>query len=152
MWQRAQTIYLALVIISMCLTLALPFAIYPMESGDVSFNLFGLSPKSDSVSVWFPYYIIIALIVGLALFGITQFKNRKRQLNLGKINYLLILGMVVMLFFDTTRIADGLSMSEESIKFQFGLYMPVIAFAFTFLANRRIKKDEELVKSVERLR
>ncbi len=152
MWQRAQTVYLALVIISMSLTLALPFAVYPMESGDTTFNLFGLSPKSESATVWFPYYIVIGLIIGLALFGITQFKNRKRQLNLGKINYLLILGMVVMLFIDTSTIAGDLSVSEESIKYQFGLYLPVAAFAFTFLANRRIKKDEELVKSVERLR
>ena len=152
MWQRAQTIYLALVIISMSLTLMLPFAIFPLESEDITFNLFGLSPESDSASVWFPYNIVIALIIGLALFGVTQFKNRKRQLNLGKINYLLILGMVVMLFIDTSRLAGELGLSEDRIKYQFGLYMPVIAFAFTFLANRSIKKDEELVKSVERLR
>lgn len=152
MWQRAQTIYLALVIICMSLTLALPFAEFPIQSGNVTFNLFGLTPESDAASVWFPYYIVIALIIGLALFGITQFKNRKRQLNLGKINYLLILGMVVMLFVDTSRLAGDLGLSEDNIKYQFGLYLPVMAFAFTFLANRSIKKDEELVKSVERLR
>jgi Ni/Fe-hydrogenase subunit HybB-like protein len=152
MWQRAQTIYLALVVVVMALTLILPFAIYPLESGDVTFNLFGLSPESEDASVWFPYYMVIALIIGLALFSVTQFKNRKRQLNLGKINYLLILGMVVMLFVDASSVAKGLSLSEDAIKYQFGMYMPVIAFAFTFLANRSIKKDEDLVKSVERLR
>lgn len=136
----------------MGLTLALPFALFPKESGDITFNLFGLTPGVDNVSVWFPYYIIIALIIGLALFGITQFKNRKRQLNLGKINYLLILAMVVMLFIDTSRLAEELGLAEDAIKYQFGLYMPVVAIAFTFLANRSIKKDEELVKSVERLR
>lgn len=152
MWQRAQTIYLSLVIISMGLTLVLPFAVFPKEGVDITFNLFGLSPKQDAVSVWFPFYIVVALIIGLALFGITQFKNRKRQLNLGKINYLLIIGMVVMLFIDTSRLAEDLGLIEEDIMYKFGLYMPVISGAFTFLANRSIKKDEELVKSVERLR
>lgn len=152
MWQRAQTVYLALVVVIMCLTLAFPFAVYPAEADDITFNLFGLSPKSELISVWFPYYIIIALIIALALFSLTQFKNRKRQLNLGKINYFLILGMVVMLFIDATRIAGGLSIEEDQIKYQLGMYMPVITFAFTFLANRSIKKDEDLVKSVERLR
>lgn len=152
MWQRAQTIYLALVIVAMGLTLALPFAQFPQESSDITFNLFGLDPSSDAVSVWFPYYMVIALIIGLALFSVTQFKNRKRQMNLGKINYFLILGMVVMLFIDASRIAKGLSVADDSIAYKFGTYMPVIAFAFTFLANRSIKKDEELVKSVERLR
>lgn len=152
MWQRTQTIYLALVILTMGLTLLFPFAIYPVQESEITFNLFGLNPASDSVSVWFPYYMIIALIIALALFSITQFKNRKRQLNLGKINYLLILVMVVMLFFDASRVAKGLAISEDDIRYQLGTYMPVIAFAFTFLANRSIKKDEELVKSVERLR
>jgi hypothetical protein len=40
----------------------------------------------------------------------------------------------------------------ERIDYGLGMYLPVIALAFTFLANRGIKKDEDLVKSVDRLR
>lgn len=152
MWQRAQTIYLTLVVIAMCLTLIFPFAIYPYEGSDITFNLYGVSTNAKEVSTWFPYYLVIGLIVALALFSITQFKNRKRQLNLGKINYFLILVMVVMLFLDGSGIAKQLGIGEDTIRYQIGMYMPVVAFAFTFLANRSIKRDEDLVKSVERLR
>lgn len=152
MWQRAQTIYLSLVVITMCLTTVFPFAAYPAESGETIFNLFGVEPKSESVSLWFPYYIVIALIVGLAAFSVTQFKNRKRQLVLGQANYLLILVTVVMLFIDAPSVAKSLGLAEDAISYQIGMFLPVVSFAFTFLANRSIKKDEELVKSVERLR
>lgn len=153
MWQRAQTIYLSLVVVSMALTLVLPFATFTINSDDITFNLFGLNPASEDANVWFPYYIVIALILALALFGITQFKNRKRQLNLGKLNYLLILALVVMLFIDTSSLAEDLGQSkDEPISYGIGMFLPVAAFAFSFLANRSIKKDEELVKSVERLR
>ena len=36
--------------------------------------------------------------------------------------------------------------------YSYGFYFPVAALAFQFLANRGIKKDEALVRSVERLR
>ncbi|MDC3260260.1 DUF4293 domain-containing protein, partial [bacterium] len=33
-----------------------------------------------------------------------------------------------------------------------GIYMPVIGMVLSFLASKAIKKDEDLVKSVDRLR
>ncbi|MCB9197955.1 MAG: DUF4293 domain-containing protein [Flavobacteriales bacterium] len=152
MLQRSQTIYLILAVIVMALTLFFPFAIYPVGETEVNFNLYGVSQNEAKASVWFPYYIVISLMIALSIFSITQYKNRKRQLNLGKINYLLILIIVVMLFVDASSVATKLGIEETAIRYQVGMYLPVAAFAFTFLANRGIKKDEELVKSVERLR
>jgi hypothetical protein len=48
-----------------------------------------------------------------------------------------------------------LPLSEiENLKavYWIGFYMPVAAIAFQFMANRGIKRDEALVKSVQRLR
>jgi hypothetical protein len=153
MWQRSQTVYLALIVICLILTLVFPFAYYPLSDNLVSFNLFGVSENTLKVNTWFPYYITIALSIGLSLFSITQFKNRKRQLTLGKINYFVILLTITMLFIDVTGVADKLSLDSANIEYSIvGFMLPVISLAFQFLANRGIKKDEELIKSVDRLR
>ena len=152
MWQRPQTVYLALVVILMTLTLFFPFAFFPTKEGDVTFYLFGVSKNTANINTWFPYFLTVALSLALALFSITQFKNRKRQLNLGKINYLLLILTVAMLFVDNYTLAKKLGIDEKNIQYGIGMFLPVASFAFIFLANRGIKKDEELVKSVDRLR
>jgi hypothetical protein len=153
MWQRTQTLYLFLIVVFSTLSLVFPFAYYELGEENVTFNLFGLSKNSLDVDTWFPYYISIGLTTGLALFSITQFKNRKRQLALGKINYLVILITIILLFIDVTLIASNLKIENESISYNFvGFLLPVFCLAFNFLANRGIKKDEALVKSMDRLR
>ena len=128
----------------------MPFAAFDKNGSVSTFTIFGLSTTQQDLNSWFPYYIVIGLSVALSLFAITQFKKRKRQLNLGKINYLLLLTTIVMLFLDSDNIGQKLAI--EKIQYGFGMYLPVVALAFTFLANRSIKKDEDLVRSVERLR
>jgi hypothetical protein len=150
MLQRIQTVYLILSTIALTLTIWMPFASFDKSGSISTFTIFGLSTTTEDINSWFPYYVVIGLSVALSLFAITQFKNRKRQLNLGKINYLLLLATIVMLFLDTDNVAQKLFV--EKIQYGFGMYLPVVALAFTFLANRSIKKDEDLVKSVERLR
>lgn len=153
MWQRSQTVYLILLVVVLCLTLVFPFANYSAGEEYVRFNIFGLSENKGNVDTWFPYYISVALSVGIGLFSITQFKNRKRQLNLGKINYIVIILTIIMLFIDLTGIASKLNMTADAIQYDLvGFMLPVAAIAFQFLANRGIKKDEALVKSMDRLR
>ena len=41
---------------------------------------------------------------------------------------------------------------SDMIQYNIGTFLPVAALPFVFLANRGIKKDEELVKSLDRLR
>ncbi len=152
MWQRAQTIYLALIVICLSLTLVFPFASYPTEAGELTLSIGGLTENAKEVTSLFPYYILIALTLALALFSITQFKDRKRQLALGKINYILIIATVALLFWDTSSIATALNVAEEDISYGISMFLPVVALPLTFLANRGIKSDEKLIKSVDRLR
>ena len=158
MLQRIQTVYLLLSTIVLTLTIWMPFASFDKNGLVSTFTIFGLSTNQQDLNSWFPYYIVIGLSVALSLFAITQFKKRKRQLNIGKINYLLLLATIVMLFLDSDNIGQkladniGQKLAIEKIQYGFGMYLPVVALAFTFLANRSIKKDEDLVRSVERLR
>lgn len=99
--------------------------------------------------------VIVALSTLLALYIIFKFKNRKLQLKLGQFNYLLLLAIILSIYFSVRNLINLAPLNEfEDVKtvYWIGFYLPVAAIAFQFLANRGIKKDEELVKSVERLR
>lgn len=154
MIQRIQTIYLALAAISLFLTVIMGFCTYQMEGQDVVFSLFGLEENANGVTTWFPYKIVIPFIAALCLFNILQYKNRKLQMNVGRILLVLLLILVVFLFIDVYTL--GPKIAGEGNEFVMvpgvGMYLPVIALPFVFLANRRIKKDDELIKSVDRLR
>jgi hypothetical protein len=152
MWQRAQTVYLALIVIVLSLTLVFPFATFPLGDANVEFNLFGLAKNTKEVTTWFPFYITIALAIGLSLFSLIQFKNRKRQLKLGTVNYLLIILTLVMVFWDTYTISGNMGIKEADVSNGIGLFLVVAALPLNLLANRSIKADEKLVKSMDRLR
>ena len=152
MIQRIQTVYLVLLVISLGLAFVFPFSTFPFQDGSLTLGAFGASAEVPNVSIWFPYYVVLGLSMGIGVITISQFKNRKKQLQLGKVNYLITLIALVFIFVDSDRIADGLGLSETSISYGIGMFSPVVALVFQFLANRGIKADEKLIKSMDRLR
>ena len=154
MIQRIQTIYLVLVIICLGLTFLFPFATYTLSSVEESnfiFNVFGLDIEGNN-KIKFPYYVSIALSIGLSLFTISRFKNRVLQMKLGRFNYLTILLTIVLSFINIRTIEDLFPAGNVTVAFGVGLFMPVAALVFLFLANRSIKNDEKLIKSIDRIR
>lgn len=95
---------------------------------------------------------ILAILGGaIALVSIFLFKKRKLQLKLG---YLIIVAAILLPFLSIMLFMnDSAKLSEQVIiEDQLGLYLPIISIAAAFFANRYIKKDEKLVKSMDRLR
>ena len=160
MIQRVQSIYLLLTSVLTGLTAWFELAIY--YSGDQEifrYGLFGNRAASDGELFvpgnWMVHVVIVALSTLLALFIIFIFKNRKLQLKLGQFKYLLLVAIILSIYFSVRNLINISPLNDfENVKpiYWIGFYMPVAAIAFQFLANRGIKKDEELVKSVERLR
>jgi len=62
------------------------------------------------------------------------------------------LSFIVYLFFAVDMVHEKLYDDEVAILYHVGFYLPVVALAFLFLAIRGIKKDEALVKSLDRIR
>ncbi|MFN6037385.1 MAG: DUF4293 family protein, partial [Bacteroidota bacterium] len=54
-----------------------------------------------------------------------------------------------MLLFDFISVEAGKSFSKSYL---FGSYLPILSILLSFMAIRFIKKDEELVRSADRLR
>jgi len=98
------------------------------------------------------YLFIVSIISGsavLSLISIFRFKHRKSQFMLGRLN--IILNLILLGFF-VFRIlnspGEAHAVSEKGV----AIFLPIISIVFLVLANKAIKKDEDLVKSVDRLR
>ncbi|MCA1764172.1 MAG: DUF4293 domain-containing protein [Cryomorphaceae bacterium] len=158
MIQRVQTIYLFLALLAGLATFFLPFAHY--LSGDVKigeFAMFGVfNVQSDMLEMTNPYpfptYIFGILISIIPLIAILLFKKRPVQMKVTRLGFLVNLGFVVFLFFAIDKINESVFDSTAEVLHHSGFYLPIAAMVFLFLAVRGIKKDEALVRSLDRIR
>lgn len=84
----------------------------------------------------------------LAFVTIFLYKNRKLQFVIGRIIILINLFLLGLLIYLSLNLSGEAAVSEKGI----GMFIPVLAILLIVLANKAIKKDEDLVKSVDRLR
>ncbi|MEJ1223565.1 DUF4293 domain-containing protein [Sediminicola sp. 1XM1-17] len=136
MIQRIQTVYLILVIL---LAGVLPFWI----------NLWS---DANGNEIYAANEIIVSLIfyitAVLALVAILLFKNRKNQFVANRLNMILNLFLLGLFVYRSLNLSGESNISEKGI----GMLIPIFSIVFLVLANRAIKKDEDLIKSVDRLR
>lgn len=94
------------------------------------------------------YFALFLGSAALSLISIFSYKKRQNQFVLGRLN--IILNFILLgLFVYQLLIAPGESnISEKGV----GIFIPIFSIVFLVLANKAIKKDEDLVKSVDRLR
>lgn len=136
MLQRIQTIYLLLAFL---INAGLIFVV------DLWKNPAGIPVFAQDVPPAFILFLVSALVSFVTIF---MFKNRKLQFVLGRINILLNLILLGLFVYWSLRVPGEYEISEKGI----GMLIPVISIVFLVLANKAIKKDEDLVKSVDRLR
>ncbi len=144
MIQRIQSIYL---LIATLLSGGLIFLLnlWVTEQGIKFFALDSLS--SDNLVLASVFVLFIASAV-LTLITIFQFKKRQLQFVLGRLTILINFILVGILVYFAQNLSGEIKISEKGI----GLLIPIFTIVFVVLANKAIKKDEELVKSVDRLR
>lgn len=157
MIQRVQTIFLFLIVVGMGLTLSSQLWSQVGVAGDswsLSVfqlnNLTGEGEISQSSSTW--YLAALALIAAvLALVSIFQYKLRSRQLLLNMINSLVMVSLVAATFLTTNGVNESLQ-SQNGGDYGLGFWSILGSMVMNMLANRFIKKDEALVRSVDRIR
>ncbi len=158
MIQRVQTIFLFLVAVAMGLTLSMELWQQSVpDSGEV-WSLSALfMEKTDatgqvveSASNW--YLAALSSFVGfLAIISIFQYRNRGRQMMINMVNSLLMVGLVAAVFFITNNLNTEIGASSNGA-YQVGFWAILVAMVCNMLANRFIRKDEALVRSVDRIR
>ena len=142
MIQRIQSIYLTIVF-TLSAILPLVFKLWDDSNKEV-YALELLSDLSIIAKLVPVFFLISAL---LAIVSIFKYKKRQLQFVLGRIIILINLFLLGILIYLSLNI-PGEASSEKGI----GMFIPVVVILFTVLANKAIKKDEDLVKSVDRLR
>jgi hypothetical protein len=95
-------------------------------------------------------YIYITFLASalLSIISIFKYKNRKSQFMLGRLNIILNFFLLGFFVYQSLNISGETAVSEKGI----GMFLPIVSIVFLALANKAIKKDEDLVKSVDRLR
>ena len=135
MIQRIQTIWLLLAAVASFATLKLSF-----YSGNKDNNLFEELTGSSHFLL-----LILSVAVGLlALITIFLFKNRKLQIRLSLLGIVLQLVALVIYFQQIKTYVQGNFTLPSALSF----IIPV----FFILAWLGIRKDEKLIKSMDRLR
>ncbi|SDS18064.1 protein of unknown function [Gillisia sp. Hel1_33_143] len=84
----------------------------------------------------------------LSFITIFLFNNRKLQFILGRINIILNFFLLGVFVYWSLTVPGEMEISEKGI----GMFIPILSIVFLVLANKAIQKDEDLVKSVDRLR
>lgn len=92
--------------------------------------------------------IACAALVILGALSIFSFKNRKRQIMLNNISIFINALLIGVLIYWLLNLSGGINFPEKGIEPIF----PFLAIVSLFLANVYIRRDERLVKSVDRLR
>ncbi|MBL7798688.1 MAG: DUF4293 domain-containing protein [Saprospiraceae bacterium] len=87
----------------------------------------------------------------ISLIAIFLFKNRPLQSRLALSSAGICVMITVLLAF-TTKMTLDQTPEGGSIQFAFGVVLPALAIIFNWLAARAIRKDEILVRSMDRLR
>ena len=91
--------------------------------------------------------VLTIVLIVINLFGILLFKNRKLQILLNRISILAAITMAGLMLYDYF-LGDDYNIRA----IQLGQFIPAVIVLFNFLAIYRIKKDEKLVRSMDRLR
>jgi hypothetical protein len=154
MIQRIQTLYLLIAGILVAILYFAPLAEFSGKTGELYlFNLTGVVPegttKSAVVQESWPLFILTSLILILEVLTIFQFKNRPLQIKLSNLSVFLLLGLTAATYFYIWK-TNGLIGGGYTMKLYFTF--PLISMIFVFLAARAISKDEQLVKSIDRIR
>ncbi|KQB40232.1 Transcription termination factor Rho [Flavobacterium daejeonense] len=137
MIQRIQTVYLLLAFV---ITGVLPF-------------IFPLWTLSDGKAFLFMqnqlYVVLFGLSTTLSVLSILSYKKRQNQFVIGRLNIILNLILLGLFLYRSLNLSGETPVvSEKGI----GMFLPIFAIVALVLANKAIKKDEDLVKSVDRLR
>ena len=135
MFQRIQSVYL---ILSLVLTGVLPF-IFPLwEINDVA-----VFAKTEII-----YFGFLMVVTAITFISLLQFKKRQTQFVLNRLSIIFNFILLGLFVYRLLNLSGEMEISEKGI----GMFLPTISIVLLVLANKAIKKDEDLVKSVDRLR
>jgi glucan phosphoethanolaminetransferase (alkaline phosphatase superfamily) len=155
MWQRIQTVFLVIAILSLVAALIFPIWIHQAIGQTHVLTAFYYSitgQSSEMISTDYLPYCLTAILaiasITLSIIEIRKYKDRVLQMKLGALNSLFLAGTILTGFI----FSNQLTKEFQGGQFGLGLWLPGIAVVCNLLANRFIRRDEKLVRDSNRLR
>jgi hypothetical protein len=154
MWQRIQTVFLLIAILSLIAAIFLP--LWALNDSHPFHQLYAfhyttIDANGNKTPSYFPYCITAILFIAsitLSFIEITRYKDRLLQIKLGTLNSLLLAGgLGSAVYFATSMVK-----TYQGGQYGLGLWLPGLAVICNWLAMRFIRRDEKLVRDSERLR
>lgn len=150
MIQRKQSIWLVLAALSTILCFFLPYGLHQSTTeGSTSIQEAMINAQSN---IWSA--VLAAMSVLLSLVILFLYKNRGLQMKLIMVNSLFYIGTAVYFYIHASDASLGnkLAVGLVGTQVYIGLLLPLLSSFLLALAFIGVKKDEELIKSVDRLR
>lgn len=163
MIQRIQTIYMALVgvLCILCLVSDLGrFVVNGVEAAAFSNFTFGVVEEGPLAQMnesgpW-GMSVLLILVVFLQVVSILLFNKRMRQVRLLALNCILLVGYLITYAFLAwvydAKVEAVMSGVAYSFQIAAGAIYPIICLILNAMAIHYIKKDEALVRALDRLR
>ncbi len=152
MIQRIQSIWFLLAALTASTLLFIPLASSQLPEVSYFINGRGLfevtGDKTTNIASNSSFLLAIIILIGLYVFAIFQYKKRPFQKALGLLANFLALGIAYW----STELVKTIPGTADTKNMEPGLFIPAIAIVFSLLAVRAIKRDENLLKSADRLR
>lgn len=154
MIQRIQSLYLFLATALMGAALVMDWSTYVYKADNAGYVLTGLGTSVEGLNT---LPLTLTIVVGLTLLVVTLFgyKNRKLQMRMTVVcivQLLLTVGMFGYVHYQAIVLMKVARTDELSLGYGVAFIFPIIALVLVWLARKAIKKDDDLVKSVDRLR
>lgn len=161
MIQRIQTVYLFIVCVLSLVCLFCGIGTYSAggntiaEFSNFTFNTYGDYKTYQSAGPW-ALGILLIVVAFLSIISIMLFNRRLRQLRLTIISSILLVGYILVYAFFAYVYNEKLNLFApcEDMLFRpaMTICMPLVSIILNFMAIHRIRKDEALVRSLDRIR
>ena len=162
MIQRRQTIFMLLAVIASALLFFVPLVSFDAGGNVMRFTIWGIQNPIETISLsttytW-PLFVLTILMTVAPLVTIFLYKKRELQVRLCRLNMLvniIFIGLVFLYYesdiLNVIAAVEG-DTYDLDVAYFFGMALPLVNLVLEILAIRGIRKDIELLKSIDRLR
>lgn len=155
MWQRAQSLYLIGVSIVSLVNLFMSLAV--ITAGTFWWKVSPLGVEPEGLAETWDQYIaagLLGFLMFMAILVVTLFEKRKVQMRLIRLLQVVVILILAAQYWTVYQTNQTLKLMQHDtvVSYGLGLVLPIISFLLLSMAYNGVKKDEELVKSVDRIR
>lgn len=155
MIQRIQSLYLLIATVLLFLVFCFPFSVLHDANGGI-YSLVYNGLKQQTSNGWLQikinYLSLLALLFTntVTFFAIFMHKNRKLQMKFCWISIVSAFLLFASFFIRHWQTLSELNISNSN--FSVSAILPLISAILTYMALKAIKKDDDMVKSIDRIR